>query len=128
MGRRKIVRDKGAKVGVASLKLFRPFPERELLDVCGNAKIIAVLDRDIGYGTSGMVFPDLTRAFYNSEERPRLLNFIVGLGGKDVTPKTIRRCVDIAMDAKDKDIDKYVYWPDSVLASEDSGGDKHNEA
>jgi len=118
------LRAEGMKIGVASLKLFRPFPEAELSEICKNAEVLAVLDRDIGYGTTGMVFPDVIRAFYNKKKRPNILNFIVGLGGKDVVPQTIQKCVDISMDAKDKDVDEYVYWPDSKLASEDSIGGK----
>ena len=42
--------------------MFRPFPEREIADAVCHAKTIAVLDRDIGYGTSGMVFSDVEGA------------------------------------------------------------------
>jgi pyruvate ferredoxin oxidoreductase alpha subunit len=120
------LRTEGKKVGVAAIKLFRPFPEEEFNRMCENAKVVAVLDRDIGYGTSGMVFSDVTRSFYNRKTRPKLLNFIVGLGGKDVIPQTILKCVDTSMDFIDKEVDKYVFWPDSQLAAEDSleGGDK----
>lgn len=116
------LRAKGEKIGVAILKMFRPFPGKELMEVCRNAKLLAVLDRDIGYGTAGMVFPDVTRTYCNSNERPKFLNFIVGLGGKDVVPKTIFRCLEISRMHLESDIEKTVYWPDSKLAAEEGNG------
>lgn len=103
-------REAGRKVGLVNLRCFRPFPERALAAVLGHVATVIVLDRDIGYGTSGMVFPDVTRALYPLEQRPRLLNFIVGTGGKDVTPATFERCVELAAGDRDR---QTVFWPDA---------------
>ncbi|MHC4548605.1 MAG: pyruvate ferredoxin oxidoreductase [Planctomycetota bacterium] len=100
----------GVKVGVARLRAFRPFPERAVTDAVRGAKVVCVLDRDIGYGTTGMVYPDVTRTLYHATERPRALNFIIGTGGKDVTPQTIERCLELARtDAGEQT----VFWPDA---------------
>jgi pyruvate ferredoxin oxidoreductase alpha subunit len=104
------LRQQGAKVGVANLRVFRPFPEEEIARAVGKAKTVLVLDRDIGYGTSGMVYPDVTRTFYHREVRPEILNFIIGLGGKDITPKTIERCVELGRQGYRG---KSVFWPDA---------------
>lgn len=104
------LRERGEKVGVATMRVFRPFPEREIVEAVAGAKTVLVLDRDIGYGTSGMVYPDVTRVFYHREERPVLLNFIIGLGGKDITPATIEKCVALA---REDHGDKRVFWPDA---------------
>jgi len=104
------LRKQGKKVGVLNVRCYRPFPDQQLIAALGSAKTVAVLDRDIGYGTSGMVFQDVTRALYASTLRPRALNFIIGTGGKDITPQSIERCVDLALTAKPGDT---VLWPDA---------------
>jgi pyruvate ferredoxin oxidoreductase alpha subunit len=104
------LRERGAKVGVASLTAFRPFPNEAVVQAVGSAKTVLVLDRDIGYGTAGMVYPDVTRALYHHPDRPDVLNFIVGTGGKDITPATIERCVELGRGGhRGQD----VFWPDA---------------
>jgi len=103
------LRRDGHRIGVIEICTFRPFPDAQLRDALARAKSVIVLDRDIGYGTSGMVYSDVTRAMYHSENRPRLVNCIVGLGGKDVTPATVQKCLRLAAMAKEKT----VFWPDA---------------
>jgi pyruvate ferredoxin oxidoreductase alpha subunit len=104
------MRKRGEKVGVVNLRSFRPFPEEDLAAAIGGAKTVLVLDRDVGYGTSGMVYPDVTRAFYHRDHRPDLLNFVIGLGGKDITPKTIERCFELGREGHSG---QTVFWPDA---------------
>lgn len=85
-------RTKGMKVGVIRLKTFRPFPENELKTALRNVKAVAVLDRSGGYGAiGGPVFNELRSILYDCKERPFIVNYIYGLGGRDVTPKLIKK-------------------------------------
>lgn len=104
------LRKKGQKVGVLNVRSYRPFPDEQVVAAVKNARVVAVLDRDIGYGTSGMVFQDVTRALYPLDRRPQALNFVVGTGGKDIAPALIERCVGLARDAKPG---QSVLWPDA---------------
>ena len=104
------LRGAGDRVGVVTLRAFRPFPESEIREVLAEASTVVVLDRDIGYGTSGMVYPDLTRSLYHAPRRPRLLNAIIGTGGKEITPRTLARCVDLA---RNDHGEQTVFWPDA---------------
>ena len=104
------MRERGQRVGVASLVSLRPFPDAALIAATAGARRVLVLDRDIGYGTSGMVYPDVLRALYHQPGRPVVLDFIIGTGGKDVTPEVIERCV--ALGAGDHD-GQTVFWPDA---------------
>ena len=104
------LRERGEKVGVVNLRVFRPFPERALAEALGGARTVLVLDRDIGYGSAGMVYPDVTRALYHAPNRPDVLDFIVGLGGKDITPQTIERCVELGRQGYQG---QSVFWPDA---------------
>ncbi|MHC4957746.1 MAG: transketolase C-terminal domain-containing protein [Planctomycetota bacterium] len=104
------LREQGHRVGVARLRSFRPFPEEAVRRAVAGAKTVLVLDRDIGYGTAGMVYPDVTRTLYHAENRPRALNFIIGTGGKDITPATIERCLELAREGPER---QTVFWPDA---------------
>jgi pyruvate ferredoxin oxidoreductase alpha subunit len=103
------MRARGERVGVLALRSFRPFPERALVEALRGVGTVVVLDRDIGYGTSGMVYPDVTRVLYHVDGRPRAVNCIIGTGGKDITPKTIERCVELGREAGEQT----VFWPDA---------------
>jgi len=104
------LRQKGEKVGVVNLRVFRPFPSEALARAVERARVVLVLDRDIGYGTSGMVYPDVTRSLYHAPARPQVLNFIIGTGGKDITPATVERCVELGRRGYQG---KAVFWPDA---------------
>jgi len=104
------LREGGERVGVLQVRSFRPFPEEAVRAAAKGARVVAVLDRDIGYGTAGMVYPDVTRALYHAPDRPAVLNFVVGTGGKDITPKTIERCVELARPGF---TGQAVFWPDA---------------
>ncbi|TET89245.1 MAG: pyruvate ferredoxin oxidoreductase [Methanomassiliicoccales archaeon] len=109
------LRENGESAGLLKIRVFRPFPDKEIIEVCRNAKVVAVIDRDIGYGTAGMLFPDVTRALYPLDERPKCLNFIVGLGGKDITPETIMKIHKIAEKALRGEEVETVNWPDARI-------------
>ena len=109
------LRDQGERVGIACVRLFRPFPEKALLNATRNAKILAVVEKNIGLGTSGMMYPDIARTFCNYEVRPKMLNLIVGLGGRNVPPETIERCYKYAKDALELGVTEPVLWPDTEL-------------
>ena len=104
------LRRRGVDVGVINLRTFRPLPEEAMAQALRGVDTVVVLDRDIGYGTSGMVYPDVTRVLYHAPLRPRLINCVIGTGGKDITPKTIERCVELAQEDHGA---KSVFWPDA---------------
>jgi pyruvate ferredoxin oxidoreductase alpha subunit len=109
-------RDAGEKVGVIALRTYRPFPAKEVAEALKGAAVVAVLDRDIGYGTGGMLHSDVLRALYSSAERPTCANFIVGLGGKDVSVDTLEKCIETAKGLTGKPSPEAAFWPDARTA------------
>lgn len=79
------MRERGKKIGAAKMTVFRPFPRKELMDMTKNAKVLAVVDRDISPGFGGAVFGEAATQYVNEPAKPILMNFIVGLGGRDIT-------------------------------------------
>ena len=79
------MRDEGLPVGLVRLRLWRPFPAKDLLEALGGARKIVVLDRAISFGAAANpVAAELASLFYDTEPRPRIANAVVGLGGRDV--------------------------------------------
>ncbi|MFW9989356.1 MAG: pyruvate ferredoxin oxidoreductase [Candidatus Odinarchaeota archaeon] len=85
----KKLRAEGLKIGIVSLKLFRPYPYEDLRDFFKDKDNIIVFDRDIGYGYEGVLSYELKAALYSLKKRPNIKGFIVGLGGRDVKTEHI---------------------------------------
>ncbi len=81
----KKLREKGEKVGMVSLRLFRPFPFDEMVKSIKDAKAIGIVDRALSPGAvAGPVFTDITSALYMMKMSIPAVNFFLGLGGRDV--------------------------------------------
>ena len=79
-----IMREKGEKVGLVRLKVFRPFPYEVLQELFKNVKAIGVMDRSDSVNTmGGPVFNEVRSALYDLSSRPKIMNFVFGLGGRD---------------------------------------------
>lgn len=98
----KKLREKGLKIGLLSLKLFRPFPAKYLREYFKDFKNIIVFDRDIGYGFEGVLSYELKAALYGLKNSPFIKGFIVGLGGRDVTNEHIINGVYKGLEASKK--------------------------
>jgi 2-oxoisovalerate ferredoxin oxidoreductase alpha subunit len=77
----------GQKIGLARMRVFRPFPVEEIRRLGKQADLI-VIDRNISIGLEGAVFNEVKAALYGQPET-KVTGFIAGLGGKDVTYKDI---------------------------------------
>lgn len=85
------LRKEGVKAGVLKPRLFRPFPYKELQEALAHIKAIAVLDRTDSYdGFGGPLFKDVRAALYDAPQRPPVVNYVYGLGGRDVNLEHIR--------------------------------------
>jgi pyruvate/2-oxoacid:ferredoxin oxidoreductase alpha subunit len=89
-------RERGEKLGLVKVKLFRPFPSEALRQSLAGIPRVAVLDRNVSPGHSGIFAEELRAALYDLPAgiRPRIDGYIVGLGGRDVTPAVIEECVE----------------------------------
>jgi len=93
------LREKGQKVGVVSLRLWRPFPFEEFRKAVSHVKVMAVLDRCVSLGgPAGPVCSEIRAALYPLEQKPSVVSFIGGLGGRDVLPEHFEYMVERAME------------------------------
>lgn len=79
------LRDRGEKVGILKVWLYRPFPYVEVARALSKVRAAAILDRAFSFGAMGALYSDVATAVVHSERRPTLVNYIYGLGGRDVT-------------------------------------------
>ncbi|ABK62306.1 MULTISPECIES: transketolase C-terminal domain-containing protein [Clostridium] len=80
------LREKGIKVGVLKIRLYRPFPAEEIAEALKHVKAVAVMDKaEALSGNGGPVFNDVSSALYGNSEGKILMSYIYGLGGRDVT-------------------------------------------
>ena len=86
-------RERGERVGLVKCKLFRPFPRAEMIKALSSARRVAVLDRNHSPGSGGIFWQEVVTSLRG---RPDILvqDYLVGLGGGDVTPELIGEIVD----------------------------------
>ncbi|NOX97443.1 MAG: pyruvate ferredoxin oxidoreductase [Nitrospirae bacterium] len=84
------LRREGMKVGLLKIRSFRPFPFADVASILRKAKAIAVFDRSIAYGSmGGPLFGEIRSALYGEKEQPPALNYVYGLGGRDINTAQI---------------------------------------
>ena len=84
------LREEGHKIGLLKMRMFRPFPAEDVREALAGASKVAVIDRNISFGHGGIFAEEIKSALYNGSHRPPIFGFIIGLGGRDVTPASIR--------------------------------------
>jgi pyruvate/2-oxoacid:ferredoxin oxidoreductase alpha subunit len=88
------MREQGRKVGILKQKLFRPTPTEELRSILYKTQKVAVIDRNISFGHSGIFAQEIKSALYGLAGAPPIFDYIIGIGGRDVTPSDIREIID----------------------------------
>jgi len=86
------LRKKGRKIGILKIKCFKPFPDKEIVKVLQKAKCVAVLDKSISLGNEGVLSGEVKRACFG-KTKAKIQNFVVGLGGRDITEEMIEKII-----------------------------------
>ncbi|MBU0599605.1 pyruvate ferredoxin oxidoreductase [bacterium] len=85
------LREKKIKAGLLKIRVFRPFPGEELKEALANIPVIAVLDRADSLSTmGGPLFIEIKSSLYGLEKQPQVVNYIYGLGGRDINLHHLR--------------------------------------
>jgi pyruvate ferredoxin oxidoreductase alpha subunit len=90
------MREEGRSVGLAKIRLWRPFPFDDLKKATLHAKQLVVIDRAMSVGACGPVASEVKAALYGNDQRPSVYNFVAGISGRDVTPSDFIKMVDKA--------------------------------
>jgi pyruvate ferredoxin oxidoreductase alpha subunit len=92
------MRENGKKVGLLRIRCFRPFPSEEVVKALSGVKTVAVLDKNISVGSKGAVALEIKDALYGKPVT--VLDYILGLGGRDVRKSDIATIVGLAEQGK----------------------------
>ncbi len=94
----KDMRSKGVKAGLLVIKVFRPFPHEKIIEALKGKEVVGVMERVpvLGSGVGPLTLEISQCLFALSEsQRPKVVNFIFGLGGRSVSMKTIGKALNI---------------------------------
>lgn len=106
------LREKGKKVGVLKLRVFRPFPAKEIAEALKSCKAVAIMDRCESYnGNGGPLGSEVTAGLFRNKVMIEAVNYIYGLAGRDFT---VGDACDIfseleEMIVKGKEVEQYQY-------------------
>jgi pyruvate ferredoxin oxidoreductase alpha subunit len=88
------LREKGKNVGLLRIRLWRPFPFSDLKNALKGVKTLIVLDRAISTGgPGGPVASEIKAALYNEADKPVVVSFVGGLGGRDITRENFEEMI-----------------------------------
>ena len=89
------LRAQGKKVGVLKLRLFRPFPAKEIAEALKNCKAVAIMDRCESYNGNGAALgSEVTAALFRHKVMISAVNYIYGLAGRDFTVTDVYHIFD----------------------------------
>lgn len=97
------MREEGKDVGLIRLRLWRPFPFTEFREAVKDVELLVVLDRAISSGMGGPVCSEVKSALYDMRKDLRIVGFIGGLGGRDITVEGFKYMVNRALEYPEKE-------------------------
>jgi pyruvate ferredoxin oxidoreductase alpha subunit len=90
------LRQEGKRVGLVRIRCYRPFPHEDLIAELCRAKVVAVLDANVSIGSEGAVGLDIKSKLNGRSGMPMVVDFIAGVGGREVNSSAVRKIVDRA--------------------------------
>jgi pyruvate ferredoxin oxidoreductase alpha subunit len=104
------LRAKGQKVGLIKIRVYRPFPVDHITKALSKCKAVAVMDRaDSLNAAGGPVFTDVTSAMFGRVDGIKVVNYIYGLGGRDVKTDDVKLVYDDLLEIAKTGTVKEVY-------------------
>ncbi len=97
------MRTEGKSVGLVNLRLWRPFPFEELRRAVKDAEVLIVLDRALSFGgPGGPVCSEVKSALYGQDKKPKVVGFVGGLGGRDISVAGFEKMVNKGIEISQK--------------------------
>jgi pyruvate ferredoxin oxidoreductase alpha subunit len=80
------------EVGLLKITTFRPFPSEEIIKAAGMCENISIIEKAVSPGSGGPLYSEIRAAISQTGKR-NIKNYIVGLGGKDISQKMIQKII-----------------------------------
>lgn len=105
------LRNKGKKAGLVKIRMYRPFPFYQISEAIKNAKVVAVLDRTESFGAvGGPLFNEIRSSIADLDKKPKTVNYVYGLGGREFNLDSARRIFSQIMSYENKKIPELVKY------------------
>lgn len=104
-------REKGIKVGLAKIRVFRPFPVERLTGILRGKKAIGVYEKSVCWGWNcGHLYLETKAALSEIDGVIPMVNFLGGMGSLDITIEDVERSIDITLEAAEGKPTKKLTW------------------
>jgi len=115
-------REKGNRIGLVKIRMYRPFPHQALVKALKGKKAIGVVDRSLAFGFDGGPIYTELKAFETRLGGAKLVSFIDGIANTDITKTNVEKMIRMTQDLADgKDVPE-VTWVSYPEANKDRGG------
>jgi pyruvate/2-oxoacid:ferredoxin oxidoreductase alpha subunit len=115
-------REKGVRIGLVKIRMYRPFPHQALVKALQGKKAIGVVDRSLAFGFDGGPIYTELKAFEIKLGGAKLISFIDGIANTDITKTNVKQMIQMTADlAGGKDVPE-VTWVSYPEANTDKGG------
>jgi pyruvate/2-oxoacid:ferredoxin oxidoreductase alpha subunit len=115
-------REKGVRIGLVKIRMYRPFPHQALVKALKGKKAIGVVDRSLAFGFDGGPIYTELKAFETRLGGAKLVSFIDGIANTDITKTNVIQMIQLTADLADgKDVPE-VTWVSYPEANTDKGG------
>jgi pyruvate/2-oxoacid:ferredoxin oxidoreductase alpha subunit len=88
------LRERGIKAGLLRLIAFRPFPFEPIREHLAGRTKVAVLDRNMSPGHSGIFASEIRAALAGLPDAPPVFGYVLGIGGRDIRVETVLEVAD----------------------------------
>lgn len=104
------LRKEGKKIGLLKLRVFHPFPIKDLQESLKNIKVLGVIDRNISFGSmGGALSMEVKSALYEIKNHPHVMSFPTGLGGRDTRIEHFEKVSEVLFKVAQKDKVEEIY-------------------
>ncbi len=115
-------REKGVRIGLVKIRMYRPFPHQTLVKALKGKKAIGVVDRSLAFGFDGGPIYTELKAFETKLDGAKLVSFIDGIANTDITKTNVKQMIQMTADLADgRDVPE-VTWVSYPEANKDRGG------
>jgi len=102
-------RSRGERIGLLKIRYLRPLPAKAIAQALAPASQVAVIDRNVSVGMGGVFWQEIRAALYGSEAGSKpVLGFLAGIGGRDVTPDSVNKIIQVARTNPPQDVPIWV--------------------
>ena len=96
------LREQGIKAGLLKVRVFRPFPAKEIAEALKNLKAVAVLDKaDSLNAAGGALFEDITSAMFVNNVQVPTVTYVYAIGGRNTTVEELEKVYKDLLEIKE---------------------------